>query len=179
MSKDKSKKLAFLLRHDKEYNFLKGGWRLVSDLIKNHGYRQAELEEIVREDDKGRYEFSTDHNKIRARQGHSINVDVDLEISNPPDILYHGTATRFLDSIKEKGILRMSRLYVQLSQDIETATQVGSRHGTPIVLPIDTKRMREDGIIFKLSRNNVWMTNKIDPKYILWDKIKYNDYGKE
>ena len=173
--KDKSKRLAYLLRHDTEYKFAKGGWREVNDLVRNHKYTKEELEDIVVQDDKGRYEFSKDHNKIRATQGHSVNVDVELEIMDPPDILYHGTASRFLDSIKEKGILRMSRLYVQLSKNIKTAEQVGARHGKPIILPIDTKRMKEDGVVFKHSRNGVWMTDHVDPGYIKFDEIIYGN----
>lgn len=84
----KGKRLSYLLRHDKEYAFDKHGWREVSDLIKNHHYTMQELEEIVETNDKKRYEFSDDKKKIRARQGHSVNVDVELEEKTPPDILY-------------------------------------------------------------------------------------------
>lgn len=107
----KSKHLAFLLRHDTEYQFDEHGWRDVKDLIKNHDYTMAELEDIVANNDKQRYEFNTQHAKIRARQGHSINVDVELQETVPPDILYHGTATRFLSSIYDKGILCETRQY--------------------------------------------------------------------
>lgn len=171
---DKSKRLAYLLRHDKSYNFKEGGWREVSDLIKNHGYTRKELAEIVSTDDKGRYEFSQDNNRIRARQGHSVEVDVGLEIKTPPEILYHGTAKRFLDSIKKSGILKMTRLYVQLSDNKDTAQAVGSRHGEPAILIIDTKKMIEDGVVFKLSRNNVWMVDKVEPKYIKWDETIFD-----
>ena len=164
--KDKSKRLAYLLRHDPSYNFPKGGWRRVLDLVKNHGYTRSELKDIVDSDDKGRYEFSQDNQSIRARQGHSVNVDVELEILEPPEILYHGTALRFLDSIKAGGIKRMSRLYVQLSDNPELAKKVGERHGKPVVLEIDTKRMTKDGVVFKKSRNGIWMTEYVDPGYI-------------
>ena len=173
MKKNKSKELAFLLRHDKNYNFPKSGWRTVSDLVNNHGFSRKELAEIVSTDDKGRYEFSLDKKLIRARQGHSVQVDVELEIKTPPEILYHGTATRFLDSIREKGILRMSRLYVQLSSDKNTARTVGSRHGEAIVLPINTKKMSEDGVEFRLSRNNIWLVKEVEPKYIMWEEIEW------
>jgi putative RNA 2'-phosphotransferase len=169
-NKDKSKRLAFLLRHDKEYDFKKEGWREISDLIKNHGFSKKELEEIVKTDDKNRYEFSEDMRKIRARQGHSIPVEAGLVIKTPPNILYHGTAKRFLESIKEKGILKMSRVFVQLTENKETALKVGSRHGDPIILVIDTKKMVNDGITFKLSSNNVWLVNEIKPEYILWEE---------
>jgi putative RNA 2'-phosphotransferase len=163
----KSKHLAFLLRHDTEYQFDEHGWRDVKDLIKNHGYMMAELEDIVANNDKQRYEFNTQHTKIRARQGHSINVDVELQENVPPDILYHGTATRFLSSIYDKGILGETRQYVHLSPTKEIATKVGSRHGKPYVLGIDCKRMVSDGIKFYLSRNGVWLTKYVDPKYLL------------
>lgn len=170
MSKDnlvkKGKHLSFLLRHDTEYQFDKHGYREVNDLINNHGYTKAELIELVETNDKQRYEFNNDKTKIRARQGHSINVDVELKETTPPDVLYHGTATRFLDSIMKTGINKMSRNYVQLSTDIDTATTVGSRHGTPIILKVDSRKMSDDGIKFYLSNNNVWLTEYVDTKYI-------------
>lgn len=169
MNKDlikKGKHLSFLLRHDAEYIFDDHGYREVSDLIKNHGYTKSELEEIVATNDKQRYEFNEHHTKIRARQGHSINVNVDLKESTPPDTLYHGTATRFLDSIYKDGIKKMSRNYVQLSQNIDTATEVGQRHGSPVILEINTKQMVDDGIKFYLSNNNVWLTDYVSPDYI-------------
>lgn len=170
MSKDnlvkKGKQLSFLLRHDTEYQFDKHGYREIKDLIKNHGYTKDELIELVETNDKQRYEFNNDKTKIRARQGHSINVDVELKETTPPDVLYHGTATRFFDSIMKTGINKMSRNYVQLSTDIDTATTVGSRHGTPIILKVDSRKMSDDGIKFYLSNNNVWLTEYVDTKYI-------------
>lgn len=163
----RGKELAFLLRHDKNYQFDRHGWRDVSDLIKNHHYTMNELQEIVDTNDKKRYEFSEDKKKIRARQGHSINVDVELKEVTPPDVLYHGTATRFLESIYKNGIIRGTRQHVHLSPTEEIATSVGKRHGTPFVLKIDTKRMVEDGLTFYLSNNDVWLTYFIDKKYIL------------
>ena len=162
----KGKHLSFLLRHDTEYQFDKHGYREVNDLIKNHGYTKAELIELVETNDKQRYEFNSDKTKIRARQGHSIDVDVELKETTPPDVLYHGTATRFLDSIMKTGINKMSRNYVQLSTDIDTATTVGSRHGTPIILKVNSRKMSDDGIKFYLSNNNVWLTEYVDKKYI-------------
>lgn len=163
----KSKHLAFLLRHDTEYKFDEHGWREVKDLVRNHGYTKAELEEIVATNDKQRYEFNDLHTKVRARQGHSINVDVELQETVPPDVLYHGTATRFLSSIYKEGIKSETRQYVHLSPTVEIATKVGSRHGTPYVLTIDSKKMYEDGIKFYLSRNGVWLTKFVDAKYIM------------
>lgn len=163
----KGKKLSYLLRHDKEYSFDKNGWRDVNDLIKNHNYSISELNQIVETNDKKRYEFNSDKTKIRARQGHSINVDVELKETTPPDILYHGTATRFLNSIYDKGIIKGSRTYVHLSKDEETAIKVGQRHGKPFVLKIDTKKMVKDGIKFYLSNNEVWLTDFVDKKYLI------------
>jgi len=167
----KGKHLAFLLRHDTEYQFDEHGWREVSDLIKNQGYTMKELEEIVETNNKQRYEFSDDKKKIRARQGHSIPVDVELKETTPPDVLYHGTATRFLDSILKQGILKGTRLYVHLSDTIETAKKVGIRHGKPAVLFLDAKQMVADGVKFYLSNNGVWLTDYVDSKYI--KTIKY------
>lgn len=164
----KGKHLAFLLRHDKEYQFDKNGWREVKDLIKNHGYTMKELEDIVETNDKKRYEFSDDKRKIRARQGHSIPVDVELKEAIPPDILYHGTSKDFVHSIWENGIKKMSRLHVHLSDDEETARKVGKRHGYPVVIFINTKKMKEDGIKFYLSNNNVWLTDFVDKKYLMF-----------
>ena len=125
------------------------------------------LEEIVATNDKQRYEFNAQHTKIRARQGHSTNVDVELKKCTPPDVLYHGTATRFLESIYNEGIKSESRLYVHLSPTVEIARNVGSRHGTPYVLGIDCKAMVADGVKFFLSNNGVWLTKYIAPKYLI------------
>ena len=162
----KGKHLSFLLRHDTEYKFDEHGYREVSDLIKNHGFTKNELIEIVETNDKQRYEFDNTKNKIRARQGHSISINVDLKEMLPPAQLYHGTATRFLSSIKNEGIKKMSRNFVQLSGDINTALSVGKRHGKPVILVIDCETMKNDGIKFYLSNNNVWLTDFVNPKYI-------------
>ena len=163
----KSKRLAFLLRHDEEYQFDEHGWREVSDLIANHGYTMELLDEIVEKNIKKRYEYSEDKSKIRARQGHSINVDVELKETTPPDILYHGTAETTVPAILKEGIIKGSRLHVHLSQTEETAVNVGKRHGKPTVLRIDAKQMSEDGIKFYLSNNGVWLTDYVSPKYII------------
>lgn len=159
-------KMAFFLRHDKTYPFDEHGWREVRDLMENHGYTMEELEAIVATNNKRRFEFSEDKSRIRARQGHSVHVDVELEEKMPPDTLFHGTAKAFIDSIMEKGIIKGNRLYVHLSTTKEIATNVGRRHGEPIVLVIDAKRMAEDSHRFFLSRNGVWLTDYVDPKYI-------------
>jgi putative RNA 2'-phosphotransferase len=149
------------------------GWANVKDLINgiNNSGRTIDietLEEIVRTDNKQRYSFNEDKTRIRANQGHSISVKVELKELEPPNTLYHGTATKSLEGIKSQGIKSMSRLYVHLSKDFETAKQVGSRHGKCVVLIIDAERMYKDGIKFYLSENGVWLTEYVDPKYILY-----------
>ena len=166
--------ISLILRHKPEtigITIDEYGWANVKELIdgiNNSGktINMDILEEIVRTDEKNRYSFNKDKTKIRANQGHSIPVNVELKEKTPPDILYHGTATRFLENIKQQGIKSMSRLYVHLSKDQETAFKVGDRHGKSVVLIIDAKRMHNDGIKFYLSENNVWLTKYIDSKYI-------------
>ena len=163
----RGKKLSYLLRHDKSYPFDEHGWREVSDLVANNSFSMEELREIVATNNKQRYEFSEDMTRIRARQGHSIQVDVELAEAIPPDLLYHGTAKSFVESIMKQGIQKGKRLYVHLSTTIESAKKVGVRHGEPAVLAINAKQMHEDGIKFFLSRNDIWLTEFVDVKYII------------
>ena len=146
------------------------GWADVEKLLAgiNEAGRKIDmniLEEIVASDSKQRYSFNQDKTLIRANQGHSIPVDVELKEQEPPEFLYHGTATRFIDSIMNEGLKSMSRLYVHLSKDIETALNVGKRHGNPIVLKIYSGNMYKDGYKFYLSENGVWLTKKVDVGY--------------
>lgn len=161
----KSHKLSRLLRHDTTYPFPKNGWRSVTDLTSNHHFTIQELEAIVSEDLKGRYEFSPDHQHVRARYGHTIPVNPDLETRTPPDVLYHGTAEHNIASILKTGISRQKRNYVHLSNTIDQASQVGARHGKPTVLAIDAKRMAEDGIVFYQARNGIWLTEFVEATY--------------
>ena len=124
------------------------------------------LEEIVRTDEKQRYSFNEDHTLIRANQGHSIPVDVELEEKIPPDILWHGTGEKYVSSIDAQGLIPKSRLYVHLSSDLETARKVGSRHGKPIIYEIDCRGMAEDGYHFFLSANHVWLTKEVPVRYL-------------
>lgn len=147
------------------------GWANVDDLLNgvNDTGRKIDmniLEEIVRTDSKQRYSFNNDKTLIRANQGHSIPVDVELEERKPPQYLYHGTAERFLGAIMTDGLKSMSRLYVHLSKDEETAVKVGKRHGDPVVLKVRTEEMYNDGNKFYLSQNGVWLTKYVDKKYI-------------
>ena len=166
---NKGKQLALMLRHDKDA-FAKGkidnnGWRDVAEIM-TFGFTQELLDEIVSSNNKKRFEYNSDKTKLRARQGHSIPVDVGLKETTPPDILYHGTATRFVDSIKDKGLIPGTRLYVHLSLDEETAVNVGQRHGKPYIIKVDCKQMVEDGYKFYLSNNNVWLTKFVPVKYL-------------
>lgn len=170
-----SKFLSLVLRHDPSAAKIKldtNGWANVSDLISgcnNVGkYLDLEtLERIVKENDKKRFSFNADHTLIRANQGHSIPVDVELKEVIPPHILYHGTATRFINSIKRSGITRQSRQYVHLCDRRELAINIGTRHGIPVVLTIDSARMAQDGYSFYLSENGVWLCSEIPWRYIM------------
>ncbi len=170
-----SKKLSLVLRHKPEVIGIEldsNGWADVDILIENFNKKfkaeltMEKLEEIVRTNDKKRYSFIEDKTKIRANQGHSINVDVELKQAVPPEILYHGTALRFADSIEKNGILKMNRLYVHLSLDEATALKVGIRHGKPVIFKVKAGEMYRAGHIFYLSENNVWLTDSVSPQYI-------------
>lgn len=166
--------LSLILRHEPQkigIELDEQGWANVKELIekcKKHRYHfsMEDLIEIVETNDKQRYSFNEKRNKIRANQGHSIDIDLALRPIEPPEYLYHGTATRFVSSIMEQGILKGSRQYVHLSKDKETATKVGSRHGKPAILTIMSGNMYKDGILFYQSDNGVWLTDYVDVKYI-------------
>ena len=125
-----------------------------------------ELEEIVRTDNKQRYSFSEDGTRIRANQGHSIPVDVELEEKEPPEILYHGTGQKYVESINAQGLIPKSRLYVHLSSDYQTAVTVGSRHGKPHVYKVYAGKMYRAWHKFYLSKNGVWLTKSVPPEYL-------------
>jgi putative RNA 2'-phosphotransferase len=170
-----SKFLSLVLRHKPELINLKldnSGWVDVNLLLENAKKKgnhldREELESIVANNDKKRFEFNADHSKIRASQGHSIKVDLGYKESIPPSILYHGTADRFIDSILEKGILRRNRHHVHLSSTQETAKEVGLRHGSVVIIHIDAQKMYDNGHRFYKSTNSVWLTNYVDPTYFL------------
>ena len=124
------------------------------------------LEQIVSTDEKQRYAFNEDKSLIRANQGHSIPVDVELIPSTPPKKLWHGTAKKYVDSIDENGLLSQTRLYVHLSADYQTAVTVGRRHGEPVVYTIDSAQMYADGYIFYKSVNGVWLTKNVPAIYL-------------
>ena len=170
-----SRFISLILRHKPQVIGItldEHGWADVKELIdgvnrsEGHYLDQELLEEIVRTDEKQRYSFNEDHSLIRANQGHSIPVDVELEKRTPPDILWHGTGEKYVAPIKERGLLPKTRLYVHLSSDMETAKKVGSRHGKPVVFRVDCRQMEQDGYEFFLSANNVWLTKEIPAAYL-------------
>lgn len=169
-----SKFISLILRHKPDVIGItldEHGWANVDELLTGlnkagHIVCMKDLEDIVSTDNKQRYSFNEDKTLIRANQGHSINVDVELKEVEPPSILYHGTTKDVLESIYKQGIKPMSRLYVHLSKDIDTATKVAKRRRNPIILEVNTEQMRKDNIKFYLSSNGVWLTKYVDSKYI-------------
>lgn len=171
--KNTSKYLSLILRHRPEIIGItldEHGWAEVDELIygvsRTHPLTMETLEQIVREDEKQRYSFNEDKTLIRANQGHSIPVDVDLEEVEPPEVLYHGTGQKSTASIDKQGLLRMSRLYVHLSADYDTARKVGQRHGKPVVYRVHSGEMHTDGFQFYRSVNGVWLTKAVPPRYL-------------
>ena len=169
-----SKFMSLVLRHKPEAIGLQldsNGWADVAELIaksnaKNLNITLDMLKLVVETNEKKRFAFNDDKTKIRANQGHSVVVDVELKLTTPPDVLYHGTALKNREEILSKGLNKMSRLHVHLSQDIETAKKVGGRHGKPMVLVVDAKQMHADGNKFYLSENGVWLVQYVPTRYI-------------
>ena len=172
--RDTSQFISLVLRHKPEAAGItldEHGWAdveaLISGSCKNGVPLDREmLDEIVRTDNKQRYSFNEDGTLIRANQGHSIPVDVELEEKTPPDVLYHGTGEKYVPSIEKQGLIPKSRLYVHLSSDVDTAKKVGSRHGKPVIYRVDCRKMSEDGYRFFLSVNGVWLTKLVPAEYL-------------
>ncbi|MDX6019300.1 RNA 2'-phosphotransferase [Scandinavium sp. V105_16] len=167
---DISKFLSYVLRHQPEAIGLSldnEGWAIISDLILcsvKEGYTLDNnlLRNIVDSSDKKRFTISDDGLRIRAAQGHStLQVNIAYTEKKPPDILYHGTASRFISAIREQGLIPLSRQYVHLSSDEDTAIQVGQRHGKPVVLKIKALNMYEQGFKFFQADNGVWLTDTV------------------
>jgi putative RNA 2'-phosphotransferase len=149
-----------------------GGWVLVSDLLeacrRTRVFLDRELlEQVVLENDKQRFAFDETGDRIRANQGHSTEVDLQLEPVEPPFTLFHGTASKSVSSILETGIDRGSRHHVHLSMDAETARRVGARHGKPVILRVQSRAMRDAGFVFFKSENNVWLTDHVPAKFLI------------
>jgi putative RNA 2'-phosphotransferase len=148
-----------------------GGWVPVDDLLascKRIGFPISydELIECVETNDKQRFALDDTGDLIRANQGHSVEVDLQLEEREPPEVLYHGTVERFLDAIWAEGLKKGQRHHVHLSKDVETARKVGARRGKPIVLKVDAARMHRDGHRFFLSANGVWLIDAVPGGYL-------------
>ena len=166
-----SKFLSYILRHNPEYIGItldQEGWANIHEIVNksemdlNYNF----IKEVVKTNKKRRFSISNDGLYIRANQGHSINVNLGLEPKCPPDILYHGTAERFLKPIQREGLKSGQRQYVQLSTDIDTATAVGKRHGKPVILEINSVAMHQQGHEFFLSDNGVWLTMHVPNNYL-------------
>ncbi len=169
-----SKYLSKHLRHEPErlgLTLQPGGWVGVGELLAAcaaHGFAltRAELDEVVARSDKKRFSFDETGARIRANQGHSTEVDLQLEPAEPPPLLYHGTPERNRDVIRETGLKRLQRHHVHLSGDEATARKVGERRGKPILFAVDAAAMRRDGHTFYRSANGVWLVDEVPPKYL-------------
>jgi len=178
IGKDKTKRiskfLSMILRHKPETIGLtldKQGWADVDTLLEKARKRGKHisrdlLNQVVETNDKKRFAFSEDGKSIRASQGHSIEIDLAYEESIPPDILYHGTYQPVIDAIFKDGLKKMQRHHVHLSVETKTAEKVGSRHGKVVILSVDTKAMHEEGHLFYVSANGVWLTEVVPPKFL-------------
>ena len=164
-----SKFISLILRHKPEtigITLDEHGWANVDELICGVNIDMKTLEHIVAIDDKQRYSFNEDKTLIRANQGHSIPVDVELKETQPPKFLWHGTGEKYKQSILRDGLIPKSRLYVHLSTDTQTATTVGQRHGKVVLFRIDAQKMYQDGYKFYLSKNGVWLTKHVPIEYL-------------
>jgi putative RNA 2'-phosphotransferase len=167
-----SKTLAYVLRHDPSsvgVTLDLSGWTTVDGLLEKmnragHGLSEADLATIVSGSDKERFEVQG--SLIRAAQGHSIDVDLGLTASTPPEQLFHGTVGRFLDQIRADGLLAGNRRHVHLSADVPSARAIGARRGRPVVVAVDAGRMHKDGYEFLLAANGVWLTERVPPEFI-------------
>ena len=165
--------MSLILRHEPQKIGLEldaAGWASVNELLvgmkrKGHGLSFEQLVDIVETNEKKRYRFNEDKTRICANQGHSLNLDLELTEFEPPEVLYHGTASRFMKSIKEQGLIKGNRHHVHLSKDKETARNVGSRHGVPIILAVSSGAMHRAGFTFYCSENGVWLVDNVPAKY--------------
>jgi putative RNA 2'-phosphotransferase len=173
-AKERSKLLSSVLRHNPGKAGLTldvGGWVDVPDLLAGlnrvgRGLSRDQLNFVIENNDKKRFTLSEDGKRIRAAQGHSVEIVSDLVATPPPPSLFHGTATRFVDQIMREGLKPMTRTHVHLSLDIETAIKVGSRHGKPSVFVVDTARMAAQHHSFYVADNGVWLTDHVPPEFL-------------
>lgn len=167
-----SKYLSYILRHQPHSIGLEldpNGWASIEELIaKTTDFKLTlpVIEYVVETNDKQRFSLNKEMTKIRANQGHSLNIDLALTAQQPPDALYHGTAKRFSENIQQQGLTKQQRHHVHLSQSREVAKSVGSRHGKPVIFSLNTKAMIEDDIVFYRSENNVWLVDNVPAQYL-------------
>lgn len=178
-----SKFLSLVLRHQPEEIGIQldsAGWVGVEELLKacaehRFPFTHKELNEVVANNDKKRFSFSEDGQRIRANQGHSVKVELEYEPSVPPENLYHGTADRFLESIQKQGLLKRNRHHVHLSVDLPTAINVGQRHGRPLVFLVRAGDMHRAGHRFFVSANGVWLTEHVPAEFLV-KFVQKNDH---
>lgn len=171
--KQLSKYLALLLRHEPQQLGLEldsAGWTSVPVLIQRMQQNGLPVDldrirQVVQTNNKQRFQLSPDEQRIKANQGHSISVDLGLPALEPPTVLFHGTATRFLEAIRKEGLIKGKRHHVHLSADKKTAALVGQRHGTLVILEVAANRMYQDKYTFYRSDNGVWLTDYVPPQY--------------
>lgn len=169
-----SKFLSLVLRHEPAAAHVTldtAGWVEVAALLAGcvqagRGLSREELEHVVVTNAKKRFEFSADCLRIRASQGHSVEVELEYTPKEPPEILYHGTATRFIDSIRTQGLLKMERHHVHLSAETKMTLEVGARHGKPVLLTILAGEMHREGHVFCRSTNGVWLVEQVPVNFI-------------
>lgn len=173
-NKNISKFLSYILRHNPEklgITLDENGWTSVAVLLEKinvepYSLSMEQLEEVVATNNKKRFAFNEDKTMIRANQGHSVDIDLALQPKEPPSYLYHGTVEKFINSIQEKGLIKGTRQHVHLSSDKETAINVGSRRGKPIILTIRSGEMHAQGFTFFQSENGVWLTDEVPAEFI-------------
>jgi putative RNA 2'-phosphotransferase len=163
--------LSYVLRHKPESIGLtlnKNGWASVAEILNNSklSFSMEELKQVVEKNDKKRFSFNENLTQIKANQGHSVKVELAFQEIIPPETLYHGTAKRFIKSIQQQGLLKGGRHHVHLSKDIQTASNVGKRHGNVVILLIDTKQMYQDGYQFYLSDNQIYLVDYVPSNYL-------------
>jgi putative RNA 2'-phosphotransferase len=171
-----SKFLSFVLRHRPDAIGLTldgAGWVAVDELLRcaadnGRPFSLEELTAVVGSNDKQRFAFSEDRRRIRASQGHSVQIALGYTPEDPPERLYHGTVARVLDAIRREGLQKRARSHVHLSARSETAVDVGKRRGVPVVLTVQAAAMAADGHLFYLTPNRVWLTEEVPPRYILF-----------
>jgi putative RNA 2'-phosphotransferase len=177
MSRDSvelSKFLSFVLRHKPDAIGLvldAQGWVSVDELVQKGNaagtrFSRDNLLQVVETSDKKRFSVSADGQRIRAAQGHSVSVELGLLRREPPPVLYHGTATRFVESILSEGLKPQKRQQVHLSADVATAERVGQRHGKPVIFKIEALHMHQLGFEFFLADNGVWLIDQVPPDFL-------------